>query len=175
LYNVLCSSQYYINDAGRRFHRLVHVYKRSDVIRQPEDAFVGIPIQFSSLSSPPSRNLRSQRNSILMHMDGWEDFLHFSFLGEHVLFEILPLNSITNFFWGSLLTILICLAERYFLLSNSRHARCNLITSQVTYVRNSEALGSFPFRAWFASPEGCLEGGFILAGDSVEIVRHVDA
>ena len=51
-----------------------------------------------------------------MHMDGWEDFLHFSFLGEHILLETLPLNSFANFFWGTLLTVLLCLAERYLII-----------------------------------------------------------
>jgi len=54
-------------------------------------------------------------------MEGWEDFLHFSFLGEHVLFEDLPLNSFINFFWGSLLTVLLCLAERSLTFAITKH------------------------------------------------------
>lgn len=110
-----------------------------------------------------------------MHMDGWEDFLHFSFLGEHVLFKMLPLNSFANFFWGSVLTILICLAERYLLFKFVPGMHCDFINIQVNYFRNSKALGSIPFNAWFAPPKGFLEGFFILASDSVEIVRRVVA
>jgi len=54
-------------------------------------------------------------------MDGWEDFLHFSFLGEHILLETLPLNSFANFFWGTLLTVLLCLAERSLTLAIAKH------------------------------------------------------
>jgi len=56
-----------------------------------------------------------------MHMDGWEDFLHFSFLGEHILLQTLPLNSFANFFWGALLTVLLCLAERSLTFAIAKH------------------------------------------------------
>ena len=48
-------------------------------------------------------------------MDGWTDRLHFSFLGEHVLFGQLRLKSFGDFLVASLLTALICLSERYVL------------------------------------------------------------
>jgi len=47
-----------------------------------------------------------------MQMDGWQDRLHSSFLGEHVLFGSLRLNSYSSFLLASLLTIGLCLAER---------------------------------------------------------------
>ncbi|KIM88931.1 hypothetical protein PILCRDRAFT_813930 [Piloderma croceum F 1598] len=56
-----------------------------------------------------------------MHMDGWEDYLHFSFLGEHVLLESLPLNSFSSFIWGTLLTVSLCLAERSLTFAIAKH------------------------------------------------------
>jgi len=56
-----------------------------------------------------------------MHMDGWEDFLHFSFLGEHVLLKSLPLNSFSNFIWGTLLTLLLCFLERALTFALAKH------------------------------------------------------
>jgi len=47
-----------------------------------------------------------------MQMEGWEDYLHFTFRGEHILFEILLLDSYGTFFVGSVLTALLCLLER---------------------------------------------------------------
>ncbi|TBU46128.1 hypothetical protein BD309DRAFT_999290 [Dichomitus squalens] len=48
-----------------------------------------------------------------MMMDGgWEDHLHFGFLGEHVLVDGLHLDSAPSFFIASLLTIVICTSER---------------------------------------------------------------
>ncbi|KII93983.1 hypothetical protein PLICRDRAFT_49975 [Plicaturopsis crispa FD-325 SS-3] len=41
-----------------------------------------------------------------------EDYLHFLFRGEHVLTKSLPLDSFAHFFWGSLLTVFLCLSER---------------------------------------------------------------
>ena len=43
---------------------------------------------------------------------GWEDHLHFGFLGEHVLVAGLHLDSTSSFFVASLLTIVICVSER---------------------------------------------------------------
>jgi len=56
-----------------------------------------------------------------MQMDGWEDRLHTSFLGEHVLFEGLRLTSFSSFFWAVLLTLLLCFAERSLTLALTRH------------------------------------------------------
>jgi len=47
-----------------------------------------------------------------MKMEGWEDRLHSSFIGEHVLFGGLRLTSIESFACAALLTILLCFAER---------------------------------------------------------------
>lgn len=46
-------------------------------------------------------------------MDGWVDYLHFSFLGEHVLFSSLRLNTFSGFVLSSVLTAMICLCERF--------------------------------------------------------------
>ena len=43
---------------------------------------------------------------------GWEDHLHFGFLGEHVLVAGLHIDSVSSFFVASLLTVVICVSER---------------------------------------------------------------
>lgn len=48
-----------------------------------------------------------------MKMDGWQDHLHFSLLGEHVLFPGLRLESPSHFVVASFLTVLLCLFERW--------------------------------------------------------------
>ncbi|KAI0066496.1 hypothetical protein BV25DRAFT_1796898 [Artomyces pyxidatus] len=45
-------------------------------------------------------------------MDGWEDRLHTSFIGEHVLFTGLRLTSLGSFLSAAVLTIILCSAER---------------------------------------------------------------
>lgn len=45
-------------------------------------------------------------------MDGWQDHLHFEFLGEHVLFPGLHLDSGWHFLAASLLTVALCFLER---------------------------------------------------------------
>ena len=57
-------------------------------------------------------NLTIVNQPVNMQMGGWEDYLHFKFRGEHVLFEILPLDSYGNFLVGSVLTAILCLLER---------------------------------------------------------------
>lgn len=42
----------------------------------------------------------------------WEDRLHITFIGEHVLFPGLRLDSWSHFFWATLLTTVLCLSER---------------------------------------------------------------
>ncbi|KAI6120691.1 hypothetical protein EDD16DRAFT_830044 [Pisolithus croceorrhizus] len=44
-------------------------------------------------------------------MDGWVDYLHFSFFGEHVLFHSLRVDSFWTFFLSSVLVAVICLVE----------------------------------------------------------------
>ncbi|KAL4070722.1 hypothetical protein J3A83DRAFT_3254403 [Scleroderma citrinum] len=46
-------------------------------------------------------------------MDGWVDYLHFTFLGEHVLFSSLRLGSLWSFLLSSILVGVICLLERF--------------------------------------------------------------
>ena len=48
-----------------------------------------------------------------MQMDGWEDYLHTSFYGEHVLFPGLRLTSFGAFICAALLAAALCLLERY--------------------------------------------------------------
>ncbi|KAI8990650.1 hypothetical protein BD414DRAFT_484360 [Trametes punicea] len=43
---------------------------------------------------------------------GWEDHLHWSFLGEHVLVDGLQLDSGWSFFVASCMTVCICFSER---------------------------------------------------------------
>ncbi|KAG2755403.1 hypothetical protein P692DRAFT_20716288 [Suillus brevipes Sb2] len=56
---------------------------------------------------------------------GWVDYVHFSFLGEHILLSSLRLNTIWEFFFGVLLTSVICLSERSlsFAISKQWHPR----------------------------------------------------
>lgn len=44
---------------------------------------------------------------------GWQDHLHFSLLGEHVLFPGLHLDSWWRFIEACVLTVVICVCERY--------------------------------------------------------------
>ena len=46
-------------------------------------------------------------------MDGWVDYLHVEFLGEHILFRFLRLQSLWSFVLGSVVITIICLFERY--------------------------------------------------------------
>ncbi|KAG1810173.1 uncharacterized protein HD556DRAFT_1318506 [Suillus plorans] len=54
-------------------------------------------------------------------MDGWVDYVHFSFIGEHILLSSLRLNTVWEFFLGVLLTSVICLSERFLSFAISRH------------------------------------------------------
>ncbi|KAI0686642.1 hypothetical protein BC835DRAFT_1513216 [Cytidiella melzeri] len=47
-----------------------------------------------------------------MQMDGWQDYLHFDLLGEHVFFPSLRLDSARHLVEACVLTIAICVAER---------------------------------------------------------------
>ncbi|KAH9950940.1 hypothetical protein B0H21DRAFT_409082 [Amylocystis lapponica] len=51
----------------------------------------------------------------------WKDHMHFSFLGEHVLFPSLHVESAWTFIVASLLTVLICLSERVLTYAISKH------------------------------------------------------
>ena len=70
-----------------------------------------------------------------MKMDGWEDYLHTSFYGEHVLFPGLRLTSLGAFICAALLAAALCLLERYVIISLSpllslsqAHARPSSLT-----------------------------------------------
>ena len=54
-----------------------------------------------------------------MQMEGWEDYLHTSFYGEHVLFPGLRLTSFGAFIGAALLAAALCLLERYVIVSYS--------------------------------------------------------
>jgi len=56
-----------------------------------------------------------------MNSQKWQSFLHFSFLGEHVLFENLRLESFWGFFVGAILTSALCLTERLLTFAVSNH------------------------------------------------------
>jgi hypothetical protein len=58
---------------------------------------------------------------------GWVDYVHFSFLGEHILLSSLRLNTIWEFFLGVLLTSVICLSERFLSFAISKHWRPHFI------------------------------------------------
>lgn len=60
-------------------------------------------------------------------MDGWVDYVHFSFLGEHILLSSLRLNTVWEFFLGVLLTSVICLSERFLSFAISKHWRPRFI------------------------------------------------
>lgn len=56
-----------------------------------------------------------------MKMDGWADYLHTSFYGEHVLFPSLRLTSLGAFVCAALLAAALCLLERLLTFALSRH------------------------------------------------------
>ncbi|KAH8987393.1 hypothetical protein EDB86DRAFT_3065751 [Lactarius hatsudake] len=56
-----------------------------------------------------------------MKMDGWEDYLHTSFYGEHVLFPGLRLKSLGAFICAAFLAAALCLLERSLTFALSRH------------------------------------------------------
>ncbi|KAG1749748.1 uncharacterized protein EDB91DRAFT_762911 [Suillus paluster] len=60
-------------------------------------------------------------------MDGWVDYIHFSFFGEHILFSSLRLHTFWEFFLGILLTSVICLFERLLSFAISKHWRPRFI------------------------------------------------
>lgn len=49
----------------------------------------------------------------MMKMEGWKDHLHFAFLGEHVLFPNLHIDSLAKFAVASFVAIFVCITERY--------------------------------------------------------------
>jgi len=56
-----------------------------------------------------------------MKMDGWQDRLHISFLGEHFLFGALRIESLSTFILASFLTMCFCFSERMLTLAISKH------------------------------------------------------
>ncbi|KAK7465507.1 hypothetical protein VKT23_005482 [Stygiomarasmius scandens] len=62
-----------------------------------------------------------------MGMDNWEDFLHWSFQGSHVLFPVIRLNSLWGFFLASMLAIVICLSERLITFASDKHWRPSFV------------------------------------------------
>ncbi|KAF8640994.1 hypothetical protein AX17_000639 [Amanita inopinata Kibby_2008] len=57
----------------------------------------------------------------LRAMDQWKPYLHWSLEDEHVLLSVLHLNSLSNYFLSGILTITICLIERFLSASLDRH------------------------------------------------------
>lgn len=55
-----------------------------------------------------------------MQMDGWVDYLHVSWHGEHVLFPTLHLHSFPHFVVASLFIIFLCLLERSVIRTSMR-------------------------------------------------------
>ncbi|KAG1889467.1 hypothetical protein F4604DRAFT_1712496 [Suillus subluteus] len=60
-------------------------------------------------------------------MDGWVDYIHFSFLGEHILLGSLRLHTVWDFFLGTLLTSGICFSERFLSFLITKHWRPRFI------------------------------------------------
>ncbi|KAI6031522.1 hypothetical protein BKA83DRAFT_4201556 [Pisolithus microcarpus] len=56
-------------------------------------------------------------------MDGWVDYLHVSFFGEHVLFHWLRLDSFWTFCLSSVLVAMICLVERFLTAFSGKKTR----------------------------------------------------
>ncbi|KAH9829426.1 uncharacterized protein C8Q71DRAFT_718148 [Rhodofomes roseus] len=54
-------------------------------------------------------------------MDGWQDHLHFAFIGEHVLLPSLHLDSLWKFAVASALSVVICSSERLLTYAISQH------------------------------------------------------
>ncbi|KAI9570354.1 copper transporter [Boletus coccyginus] len=67
-------------------------------------------------------------------MDEWVDYLHVEFLGEHILFRFLRLQSFWSFILGSIVITVICLVERFLTVllnkkiqpSTVRHSRLGI-------------------------------------------------
>lgn len=60
-------------------------------------------------------------------MDGWVDYIHFSFLGEHILLSSLRLHTIWDLFLGVILTSVICFSERFLSFAITKHWRPHFI------------------------------------------------
>jgi len=56
-----------------------------------------------------------------MQMDVWEDYLHSTYLGEHILFPSVRLTSFGTFVSAAALSATICLTERSLTFALSRH------------------------------------------------------
>ncbi|KAF9225570.1 hypothetical protein BS17DRAFT_604991 [Gyrodon lividus] len=56
-------------------------------------------------------------------MDGWVDYLHVGFLGEHVLLSSLRLNSFWAFLLSSVVISVLCLSERFLTVVLNKHVQ----------------------------------------------------
>src|SRR6266702_2516844 len=65
-----------------------------------------------------------------MKMDGWEDYLHTSFYGEHVLFPGLRLTSFGTFTCAAFLAAALCLLERCVIASHTRSLSLSLLNAR---------------------------------------------
>jgi len=56
-------------------------------------------------------------------MDGWVDYLHLGFLGEHILLRSLRLHSFWEFLLSSVLITVVCLSERFLTVVLNKHVQ----------------------------------------------------
>ncbi|KIK99481.1 hypothetical protein PAXRUDRAFT_131945 [Paxillus rubicundulus Ve08.2h10] len=56
-------------------------------------------------------------------MDGWVDYLHLGFLGEHILFSSLRLHSFWAFLLSSVVITVVCLSERFLTVVLNKHVQ----------------------------------------------------
>ncbi|KAG9314150.1 exonuclease V a 5' deoxyribonuclease-domain-containing protein [Chiua virens] len=85
------------------------------------------------------------KSCFVIPMDGWVDYLHLDFLGEHILFSFLRLQSIWSFILSSILIAIICLSERFLTLILNK----NISPSTLRYSRLATA-------AWKSSLYGSV-------------------
>src|SRR6266702_7171426 len=106
-----------------------------------------------------------------MKMDGWEDYLHTSFYGEHVLFPGLRLTSFGTFTCAAFLAAALCLLERCVIASHTLSlSRCSM-HAQFPHLRALAALVALPRRPPISLAQSALADGALRSRDPPTIVR----
>ena len=103
-----------------------------------------------------------------MKMEGWADYLHTSFYGEHVLFPGLRLTSLGTFISAALLATALCLLERYVITSLSSP---QLMQAQFADLCAFATLGALLLRATISHAQSGLAVGALRSRDAPTIVR----
>ena len=105
-----------------------------------------------------------------MKMDGWADYLHTSFHGEHVLFPGLRLTSLATFICAALIAAALCILERYVIVMCSL-SFLNQCTTKFSNLCSLAALVALPRCPQIPLAQGALAGGALRSRDTPSIVR----